>query len=80
MEIYKFWTLVGMLAGGFGWLIYQIHKTNDRMDNKFDKMNNKFDDLRKDVQSLDSRISRIEGQLMGPVRWVPEVVERKEEK
>jgi hypothetical protein len=31
MELYQFWTLVGMLTAGFGWLIHQINGVKDRM-------------------------------------------------
>ena len=47
MENYQFWTLVGMLAGGFAWMIRIHMETN------------------KEIRSLDSRLSHIEGYLEG---------------
>lgn len=31
MEIYQFWTIVGMMAAGFGWLIHQNNQLKDRL-------------------------------------------------
>jgi len=33
MEQYQFWSLVGLLAAGFGWIIHQIKDIDKRMVN-----------------------------------------------
>ena len=33
MENYQFWTLVGMLAAGFGWTLHQIRDVDRRLSN-----------------------------------------------
>ena len=31
MENYQYWTLMGMLAAGFGWMIHQIRDIDKRL-------------------------------------------------
>lgn len=49
-----------------GWIYHRI-------DKKFDSIMNELREMRKDIQSLDSRISRIEGQLNPPVHFEPKI-------
>jgi len=48
-----------------------------RIDKKFEKIEHTINDLRKDVQAIESRVARIEGQLV-PHRWdwEPKIVEK----
>ncbi len=69
-----------------GWIYNRIDKKFDCVDKKFEGVYQRFDmvfdelkQLRKDMQVLDSRISRIEGQLTGVPSWEPKIRERKQE-
>lgn len=56
-----------------GWIYHRI-------DKKFDRVFEELKDIRKDIQNLESRVSRIEGQLMGPPKyWEPKVIEKAKE-
>jgi len=33
MQEYQFWTLISMMAAGFGWIIHQIRDIDNRMAN-----------------------------------------------
>ena len=59
------------LASFLGW-IYR------RIDKKFEVMMLEIKELRKDVQSLDTRVSRIEGFLAGPTHWEPRIILKKD--
>ena len=57
----------------------RFEKRFDSIDHRMDKMESSILDVRKDIQSLDSRISRIEGQLISYFRYEPFIREVKEE-
>ena len=69
-------TILIPILSFMGWVYARIEK---RADERFHELKNEIKDLRKDIQSLDSRVSRIEGQLIGPFRFEPKIVEVKEE-
>lgn len=57
--------IIAPLMSLMGWTYFRI-------DKKFDIVMSEIKEMRKDIQSLDSRISRIEGQLT-PRYWEPKV-------
>jgi len=57
-------------------LIFNTGKTAAKINQIFidiSEIKTEIKDVRKDIQCLDSRISRIEGQLMGPHYWEPKI-------
>jgi hypothetical protein len=58
MENYQFFTLLGLLATGFGWMIIQLFKM------KAEVASLKIEML-KEIRGLDARLSHLEGYLIG---------------
>lgn len=59
MAEYQFWTLLAMLAAGFGWLIHQMNRLSDRVD----KTNDKISALENRITVLETRMGFIERLL-----------------
>jgi hypothetical protein len=75
------------LGGGLGWIYSRLDKKFDKVDQRFDNTDKRFDsilgeirEMRKDIQSLDSRVSRIEGFLVGIHPYELKVVNKEENK
>lgn len=66
--------IVVPLGGVMAWVYNRIEKRFEKIEQK---MEQRFDQVDQKLQILDSRISRIEGQL-APRIWMPEVVEKKD--
>jgi hypothetical protein len=65
MEMYQFFTLVGILGAGFGWMIVQQFSLKSEIsDIKTDGLETKVEIL-KEIRGLDARISHMEGYLIG---------------
>lgn len=57
---------------GSAWAVYYfLRKPICKVEQRLEKVEDK-------LQSLDSRISRIEGQLIGSPHWEPKIREREE--
>ncbi len=65
MDNSQFFTLIGMLAAGFGWLIYQSFKMQKQIAETNVQIGNVKVELLNEIRGLDSRISHIEGYLIG---------------
>lgn len=63
-------TIIIPIIGFLGWIY-------GRLDKRFERLENQINDVRKDIQSLDSRVSRIEGQL-SPYHWEPKIKQKEE--
>jgi hypothetical protein len=70
-------TILVPILGMMAWVYNRIEK---KFDTGFTELKAEIKDLRKDIQSIDSRVSRIEGHLIGMHHWEPKVIEKKEEK
>jgi len=57
METYQFFTLLGLLAAGFGWLIVKLFKMQKEMSSM-------HIELLKEIRWLDGRIDHIELYLI----------------
>jgi septal ring factor EnvC (AmiA/AmiB activator) len=71
-------TIIVPLGSFMAWVCHRIDKKFEAVDKKFENVDRRFEsvlgeikDLRKDVQSIDSRVARIEGQLTGVYHWEP---------
>jgi hypothetical protein len=53
MENIQFWSLVGMLAAGFGWMLVRFEK-------KFDKVEAKIDHLEGKLSGIENRLTVVE--------------------
>lgn len=58
MVEYQFWTLIAMLATGFGWLIHQNSKIKDEVSS-----------VKDEVSSVKERLSRLEGRFEERGNW-----------
>jgi peptidoglycan hydrolase CwlO-like protein len=66
---------------GIGKIIFNTGKISEKitlMDKNINQLQDESRDILKSIQILDSRISRIEGQLT-PRIWEPRIIEKKEE-
>ena len=64
MEIQEIITLalavVIPMGGMFAWLCSRLDKKFDKIDTRFEHMDTRFDEVRKDIQTLTSRVDRLE--------------------
>lgn len=73
MNIQEILTILVPTLALLGWVY-------SRIDKRFDSIMNELKEMRKDIQSLDTRVSRIEGFLAGPTHWEPKIIQKEEEK
>jgi hypothetical protein len=71
-------TIILPLIAFMGWVYTRIDKKFEAIDKRFDGVFTELKEMRKDLQSLDTRVARIEGQLNRPPYWEPEL--RRKEK
>jgi len=69
MENYQFFTLIGLISAGFGWIIIQMLKMQKDYSNKHIELLKEMHSLEirlsDEIRSLDIRLSHVEGYLMG---------------
>jgi hypothetical protein len=61
-------TILVPICAFLKWFITRMDKKFESIDKRFDTMFSELKEIRKDIQNLDSRVSRIEGQL-SPRFW-----------
>lgn len=65
METYQFFTLLGLLSAGFGWIIIKLFKMQKEISTMKSEMLNMKVEILQEIRGLDSRIAHIEGYLIG---------------
>jgi len=56
--------IVAPIMGRLAWFYNRIDKKFECIDKRFDGVNLELKEIRRDIQSLDTRVSRIEGHLI----------------
>ena len=83
MDWNLFLQVVLPLGAFSAWIYNRLDKKFDAIDKRFDDVNRKFEaiiaelkEMRRDMQSMDSRLSRLEGRFEEGHYWEPEVKEK----
>lgn len=58
----------------------EMKETRVELKDEMKEMKDELKAIKISIQALDSRVSRIEGQLMGSPRWEPKIVNNEEKK